>query len=330
MSVYNKYTEGLTLVHDFADQVTGRTFLLTGPSTGGIGAETVISLAHESPAMIVLVGRSIDKAQATIDSINQVDPNIKVKFVEADLASLKSSREAAQTILEDTEVTRVDVLVNNAGVMACPYQVTEDGLESQLAANHLGHFVLANTIMPKILAAGAGARLVLISSSVHRYSPVNFQDPNWANPGSYGEFAAYGSSKSAMILYAVALSKRLASRGIHGYALHPGSISTGLQDHMKALGPNAAEILDDVSWRVNGKSLAAHRAIDKGKTLRQGCATTLRAALDPNLVNEEGVFLNDCNLTTDNRIVKEWATDPELAERCWRMSEELVGEQFSF
>jgi NAD(P)-dependent dehydrogenase (short-subunit alcohol dehydrogenase family) len=303
---------------------------LTGPSEGGIGAETVISLAHESPAMIILVGRSLDKVQAAIDAIKQIDPAIKVKFFKADLSSLKSTAQAAQSILEDGEITKIDVLINNAGVMACPYQTTEDGFELQLAANHLGHFLLTNKIMPKILAAGAGARLVLVSSSAHRYGPFRSEDPNFSVPGSYGEFAAYGSSKSAVILYAVALNKRLASRGVRAYTLHPGSISTGLQDHVKALGPKAMAMFDDASWKIMGMSLEDARKVDKPKTLQQGCATTLRAALDPDLVKEDGVYLENANLTTDTTKIKEWATDPELAESCWKLSEKFVGEKFSF
>lgn len=278
----------------------------------------------------MLVGRSLAKAQAAIDAINKIDSTIKVKFFQADLASLKSTAQAAQSILEDSEITKIDVLINNAGVMACPYQTTEDGLELQLAANHLGHFVLTNKIMPKVLAAGPGARLVFVSSSAHRYGPFRSEDPNFAVPGAYGEFAAYGSSKSAMILYAVALNKRLASRGVRTYTLHPGSISTGLQDHVKDLGAQAVEVFDDASWRIMGMSMADAMKVSKPKSLQQGCATTLRAALDPDLVKEDGVYLEDTNLTTDTRKIKEWATDPELAQNCWKISEELVGEKFDF
>ncbi|KAK9773548.1 hypothetical protein AB5N19_11023 [Seiridium cardinale] len=330
MAKYDAYTEGLSLVHYFADKVKGRTFLLTGPSKGGIGAETVISLAHGAPAIIILLGRSLDKIQPTIDSIKEINDTIKVKFVKVDLASLSSTRTAAETILADDEIVHIDVVIDNAAVMACAYQKTEDGFELQLAANYLGHFVLTNTIIPKILAAGPGGRIVIVSSSGHRYNPFRSFDPNSDIPGSYGEFAAYGSSKSAMILYAVALNQRLASRGVHAYGLHPGSISTNLQDHVKALGPAAMDIMDDGSWRVMGMSIAKFRATSPTKTLQQGCATTLRAALDPHLVEEDGVYLEDSNLVTDTRLIKEWASDPELAEKCWKLSEEMVRQKFDF
>ncbi|KAI2620059.1 NAD(P)-binding protein [Hypoxylon sp. NC1633] len=329
-TTYDRNCEGLQLVHKFADQVKGRTFLMTGPTPGGIGAETVTSLAAGSPAMIILVGRSLSKAQATIDAIKAVNANVKTKFVEADLASLKSVRKAARVILDDAEIPKIDVVINNAAVMATPFQLTEDKIELQLQANHLGHFVLTNTIMPKILAAGPGARLVNVSSSGHRYTGVRFEDPNYTEPGSYSEFGSYGQSKSANILYAVGLNKRLAPRGIRAYAVHPGSISTNLQVHLNSGEQDkVTAMIDEVARKVyGGKSIDEIRLSDPVKTLQQGCGTTIRAALDPTLVREEGVFLMDTHITTDPNMVKPWATDAELAEKLWALSEQLVGEKF--
>ncbi|KAI0445956.1 putative retinol dehydrogenase 12 [Xylaria telfairii] len=328
MAPYNRETEGLQLVHEFADQVKNRNFLVTGPTPGGLGAETAISLAAEHPAMIILVGRSQAKAQPTIDAIKGVDANVKVKFIETELSSLKSVRAAAQAILNDEEITKIDVVINNAAVMASPQLQTEDGIDYQFAINHLSHFVLTNKIMPKILAAGSGTRIVSVSSSGHRYTGVRFHDPNFTKPGSYKEFASYGQAKTANILYAVELNKRLASRGLKAYAPTPGSVSTNLQVYMKALGNKAMEILDDAAWKINGISIAETRARDPAKTLQQGSASLIRAAIDPNLVKEEGIFIDDANLTTDPKDIKSWATDPELAEKAWKLSEELVGEKF--
>ncbi|KAI0406073.1 putative retinol dehydrogenase 12 [Xylaria palmicola] len=330
MGSYDRSTEGLQLVHQFANQVRNRIFLITGPTPGGLGAETAISLAAESPAMIILLGRSQAKAQPTIDAIKAVNARTKVKFVEVELSSLRSVRAAAQAILDDDEIAKVDVVINNAAVMASPYAQTEDGLESQLAIDHLSHFVLANRIMPKILAAAPGARIVSVSSSAHRYTGVRFHDPNFAEPGAYGEFAAYGQAKTANVLFAVALNRRLAPRGVRAYAPTPGSVATNLQAQVAALGDRAMALFDEAAWRVNGCSIAESRARDPAKTLQQGCASFIRAAIDPDLVNEEGVFIDDTNLTTDPEVVKPWATDSELAEKCWKLSEELVGEKFDF
>ncbi|KAI1369588.1 putative retinol dehydrogenase 12 [Xylaria arbuscula] len=328
MALYDRNTEGLELVHKLADHVKNRNFLITGPTPGGLGAETAISIAAEHPAMIVLVGRSQAKAQPTIDAIKNVDPKIKVKFVVAELSSLKSVRAAAQTILDDSEIPKVDVLINNAAVMASPQMQTEDGLDYQLGINHLSHFVLTNKIMPKIFAAGPGARIVNVSSSGHRYAGTRLDDPNFTEPGSYKGFAAYGQAKTANILYTVQLNKRLASRGIRAYAPHPGGVATNLQVYVQALGDRAMEVLDDASWKVNGCSIEETRKRDPPKTLQQGSASLIRAAIDPSLVNEEGVFIRDANLTTDPEDVRSWATDPELAEKFWNLSENLVGEKF--
>ncbi|KAK7956280.1 retinol dehydrogenase 13 [Apiospora aurea] len=331
-ATFGAATDGTTVVRHFADQVKGRTFLLTGPSKGGIGSETVISLAHGSPDMIVLIGRTLAKVQDAIDAIKETNADIRVKFIETDLASLKSVRKAAEAILNDAEISQIDVVINNAGVMACSYTLTEDGIELQLAASLTGHFVLTNKIMPKILAAGAGSRIVLVSSTAHRYRPFNLEDPNFAAEGTYTEYDGYGSAKSAEMLYGVALNRRLAApRGIHTYAVHPGGITTNLQEHVKAHGEaHMMEVFDRVCRVVNGVSIADYLAQSPLKTLQQGCSTTLVAALDPDLVNRKGYYLEDCTLTTDPALSKTWATDPDLAEECWRKAEELVGETFEF
>ncbi|KAI1458018.1 NAD(P)-binding protein [Annulohypoxylon moriforme] len=216
--------------------------------------------------------------------------------------------------------------------MATPFELTEDGFELQFAASHLGHFVLTNTILPKVLAAGPGARIIPLTSSGHRYSGVRFNDPNFTEPGSYTRYDAYGQAKSAVILYAVALNKRLSASsrtGVRAYAVHPGSIQTNLQSHvMKVPAAELAQMMEDAAERVMGMSIDEYRRTNPWLTLQQGCATTLRAALDPELVEREGVYLQDCELNTDPKWIKEWATDPELAEKLWALSEELVGEKF--
>ncbi|KAI0390921.1 NAD(P)-binding protein [Xylariaceae sp. FL0594] len=329
MAIYSRETEGQALVRKFAAHAKGKTFLITGPTPGGIGAETAISLAAGSPALIILCGRSRAKAQPTIDAIRGVDASVSVKFVEVELASLESVRAAAQAILDDPEIAQIDAVINNAAVMACPQTRSADGLDYQLAINHLAHFVLTNRIMPKILAAGIGARIVSVASSAHRYCGVRFEDPNYAVPGSYGETASYGQSKTANILFAVALNRRLASRGVRAYAPTPGGVATNLQNYAKALGEvKMMELLEDAARQVNGLSIAESRARDPPKTLQQGCASLIRAAIDPDIVSEEGVYIDNANLITDPQVIKPWATDAELAEKCWRLSEELVGEKF--
>lgn len=281
--------------------------------------------------MIILIGRSYARTKSVIRAIEEVNSNVRVKWVETDLASLASVRRTAEMILNDDEIAKIDVVINNAAVMACPHTLTEDGIELQLATSHTSHFLLTNLIMPKVLAAGPGARLVLTTSSGHRGAPVNLDDPNFTKEGSYAEFDAYGSAKSAVLLYAVALNQRLGPRGIRAVAPTPGRVDTHLQDHVKSLSQERLMAMyEKAAMKVYGKSMGEVAQEEPQKTLEQGSSTTLYAALDPDLASQEGVYVNHCQLQTDPSEVKEWATDPEIAEKCWKMSEALVGQTFSF
>lgn len=164
MASHGFSTEGTKIVSSFSSNVKGRTFLITGPSKGGIGAEAAISLAHGSPSIIILLGRSLAKIQPTIDSVHSLNPSIVTKFVSIKLDSLSSVRDAANTILGDPSITHIEVMINNAAIMACPYGVTMDRFEIQFATNHLSHFLLTNLLTPKILPAGPDARIINVSS----------------------------------------------------------------------------------------------------------------------------------------------------------------------
>ncbi|KAK3400078.1 hypothetical protein B0T20DRAFT_176121 [Sordaria brevicollis] len=321
-------TEGIQVVRHLQDQVSGRTFLITGPSEGGLGAETAISLAHGKPALLILVGRTLSKIQPTIDAIKAINPSITVKFVSTDLTSPKSVRQAANEILNDPSISHIDVLINNAAVMASPYELTADGgFELQFATAHLGHFVLTNHLLPKLKASTDGqTRIVNVSSKGSILGGIRWDDPNYVkHPEEYNAWTAYGQAKTANVLFTLALNKRLlktktgANRGIRSYAIHPGGIYTNLIRYMNE------ELWDEVKRRAwNGEEVPV-------KTLQQGCATTLRAALDPALEKEGGdggVFLSDCQFTKDPEIVAPWALDEGDAERLWALSEELVGEKF--
>lgn len=152
--------------------------VITGPTDGGLGAETALSIAPFKPEEIILVGRSEKKADPVIVKIKAIDPTIKVSFVEADLADSSSVRAAAKLINE--RAPKIDVLINNAGVMALKdYNKTVDGVELQLAANHLGHFLLTNLIIKNILAASPRGRIVNLTSDSYIMSGVRFDDWNF-------------------------------------------------------------------------------------------------------------------------------------------------------
>ena len=166
----------ITIAHRRLTLLISIIVLITGPSDGGIGAETAFSLAAGSPACILLAGRSLSKIQPVIDRISGAYPDVQTQFFPLDLSSQNAVREAAANINES--VQSIDILINNAAIMACPFAKTVDGIESQFGTNHIGHFLLTNLIM-KPLIAGQGARIVNVSSSGHRMSDVQLDDCNF-------------------------------------------------------------------------------------------------------------------------------------------------------
>jgi len=194
-------------------------------------------------------------------------------------------------------------------VMACPYGLTEDGFETHFATNHLSHFLLTKLLMPKILASPSPVRIVNVGSWGHLASPILFDDLDFGAGATYVEFTAYGQSKTANVLFSVSLNKNLGKRG-SSWSLHPGAIDSGLQKYvtpeMRAEGMKMMAATGLLA-KMGGK-------MPKRKTLQQGCATTLRAALDPGLVPGVGVvdkdgkggescYLSDCQVVNDENNV---------------------------
>jgi NAD(P)-dependent dehydrogenase (short-subunit alcohol dehydrogenase family) len=276
--------------------------------------------------VLLLLGRSKAKGEPVIAAVRAISPSTVVKFVTTDVASLSSVRRAAEVILSDPDVPRLDALILNAGVMMTPFELTADGVELQLASSHLGHWLLTNLLLSRLVAAGPGARIVAVASSGNKMGGMRWDDPNFSEPGSYDPVSAYGQAKTAETLAMVALNRRLQARygakAPRAYSLHPGSIRTGLQINM------TPEMVLTATRRVYGHDRQKYRP--GSKTLQQGCATTLRAALDPELAKEKGVFLDDCQLVTPETAdtIGSHALDPKDAETLWTLSEKMVGEKF--
>lgn len=193
MANFGHSTTGAEVVEYFKDRVKGKTsktiithqrpmllirvtVIITGPSDGGIGAETALSLAAGSPAYIFLAGRSLSRIQTVIDRISAAYPDVKIQFIPLDLSSQQAVREAAEVI--NRSVQSIDILINNAAIMACPFAETANGIESQFGTNYIGHFLLTNLIMERLIAA-QGAKIVNVSSSGHRMSDVQLDDWNF-------------------------------------------------------------------------------------------------------------------------------------------------------
>lgn len=194
---------------------------MTGPSPKGIGASGLIALAKGHPRALVLAGRTPSAFASVAQQISSIDPAIHVVSVALDLSSLASVRAAATELLANADIPHIDVLINNAGVMACPYSLTADGIEMQFGTNHIGHFLFTSLLMPKLLKASE-PRVVNLSSSGHRFGRLEqYEDYNWEKT-PYNAWSAYGQSKLANVLFTNELARRFGTRGLKAYSVHPG------------------------------------------------------------------------------------------------------------
>jgi NAD(P)-dependent dehydrogenase (short-subunit alcohol dehydrogenase family) len=290
--------------------LTGKRALVTGVSAG-LGVETARALAAHG-AQVVGAARDLEKARGAT-------AGIPLELIELDLASFASVRAAADKLLADGRP--FDLVIANAGVMATPFGKTVDGFETQFGTNHLGHFLFVNRIASLIRPGG---RLVNLSSSGHRFSDVDLEDPNFETT-PYAEFVAYGRSKTANILFAVEFDRRHKGRGVRAVAVHPGGIQTELARYMK---PEALQALIDQANASGGG------AGFTWKTISQGAATSVWAAAVADADEVGGLFCEDCHVAEpaeglDLRSgVRAYALDPERAKALWAKSEGWVGEAF--
>ncbi len=285
--------------------------LVTGVSAG-LGVETARALV-ERGAAVIGTARDMDKARQATGHI--AGPG-KLELAHCDLASLASVRACADALVAQGK--RFDALLANAGVMACPEGRTVDGFETQFGTNHLGHFVLVNRLVSLMKPGG---RIVIVASGGHRNSDVDLEDPDFETT-PYEPLVAYGRSKTANVLFAVELDRRLRGKGIRAAAVHPGGIRTELLRHM------SPEYLAAYAERTN-KGLKPQPM----KTPEQGAATTLWAGFRAPADLVGGRYCEDCEVSdvaeTDPGIrkgVRPYAVDPQRARALWALSEAMVGE----
>ncbi|MEO1041234.1 MAG: oxidoreductase [Pseudomonadota bacterium] len=290
--------------------LSGQRAVVTG-GYSGIGLETVRALT-ERGMDVIAPARSLDKAEAALAGID------RVTVAAMDLADLSSVKSFAAAVTGEGKP--LDLVINNAGIMACPETRLGDGWESQFATNHIGHFVLIAELLPAILKAST-PRVVALSSSANRISGIRWDDPHFTKE-PYNKWQAYGQSKTANALFARELNKR--EDGLLAFSVHPGGILTDLQRHLSVEEQVAMGWMDE-----NGE--LSERAKPLFKTPAQGCSTTLWAATSPMLEGHGGVFCEDCNIGAlnddpDNRFfgVRSWASSNEDAEKLWSYTEELL------
>lgn len=344
---FNDDTTGSEAAKTLAASIQGKTVVITGISPAGIGASTALAIASQGPHALILASRTESKLNSVAADIEQQHPSVKVHKVILDLSSLESVKEAAAKI--DGLVDHVDVLINNAGIShqtRDPVQTPGDTIvDLNFFTNHLGPFMLTNVLLPKLRAAAnkpnaprGSTRIVNLSSHGHRLSPVRFYDyqiyhyvydgvPDSQKPpkglpdsflrliDGYPGMIGYGQSKTANILHATELTRRLRENGdgIIALSVHPGSIATEL-----------SRSLDEEGLKTIGNTAPG----GKWKSLDQGAATTIVAAFDPKLAEldiggEVLGYFADCQLS--DQLLADHAKDPENARMLFQESERMLG-----
>ncbi len=294
--------------------LTDKVALVTG-GYSGLGKETVRALAGAG-ATVFVAARRPDAAKADLEGLMG-----DVHILQMDLSDPASIDGFATNLA--TQTAKLDILINNAAIMACPLARDARGYESQFATNHLGHFQMTARIWRLLKAGGAGTRVVVLSSIGHARGGIDFDDIHFERR-AYEKWAAYGQAKSANALFAVQLDAIGKPFGIRAFAVHPGGIKTPLQRHLT---------MDEqiaMGWYKPDGSL-----IDLFKSVEAGAATSIWCAVSPLLEGEGGVYCEDCNITALWKEgmpaysgVRPHAIDREIAARLWTSSEAMTGVKF--
>ena len=299
--------------------LTGKTVLVTGASTG-LGKETCRALASKG-ARVILAARNADKLKEVASEISESTGNSQISVLVIDLGNFASIRKAASEALEAAPT--LDILINNAGVMACPLERTSEGHEMQFGTNHIGHFLFTCLLVPALKASGK-ARVVNLSSGGHKFSAVNLDDWNFET-GEYDKWQSYGRSKTANALFAVALDKRLKDQGVRAFSVHPGAIVTELGRHLTEA--------DITKMREEGPRGGAPMTF---KQIPQGAATSVWAATSSSLDGKGALYLENVGIaepakeTADTNGYLPHAVDPDDAESLWTLTEQIVDQRFEF
>ncbi|MEP7134500.1 MAG: oxidoreductase [Chloroflexota bacterium] len=299
---------------DIPDQ-TGKVVIVTGGNSG-IGYEAALALAGKN-AQVILAVRSMDKGEEAAQAIRQRYPQAQVIVMALDLSDLKSVRAFAENFLK--QYKRLDILINNAGVMALPKRKTADGFEMQFGTNHLGHFALTGLLLP-VLKVTPNGRIVTVSSGVHVSGDIHFDDLQWEK--TYDRWGAYAQSKLANLLFAYELQRKLSATGSSLISLgcHPGYAATNLQAAGPKMDGSAVRL-----WMMN----IANAILAQGQDM--GALPTLYAAVASDVngcdyIGPKGGMRGYPDKVKSNNK----SYDEALAKRLWQVSEELTGVVYGF
>ncbi len=314
-SPFNARSTALEVVrgHDLSNRVA----LVTGAASG-IGIETARALA-QAGAETILAVRDVEKGESVAQSLIESTGNHRVYVLPLDLTSFDSIEDMVGAFTE--RWNKLDVLINNAGVMATPFEHTAEGFELQFGTNHVGHFLLTTLLLPSLMAA-APARVVELTSSGHRRTDIFWDDIHFERR-DYDKWLAYGQSKTANVLFAVGFTERYGTQGVTANAVHPGGIMTALQRHLPMEEQRARGWIDE-NGNVNPHF----------KTPEQGAATSVWAAVGSELDGIGGLYLEDCHepepLTPDKQMdftvagYMPYARSPEGAEHLWALTVQMI------
>ena len=296
--------------------LSGKIVIVTG-GYSGIGLETTRALVAIG-AKVIIPAKRTEVAVQNLEGIVS-----KENIVEMDLGNLNSVKKFTEDFKEN--FGKLDLLINNAGIMACPETRIGNGWESQFAINHIGHFVLTNGLMD-VMKDVDGARFVSLSSSAHSLTGIFWDDIHFQE-NQYDKWMAYGQSKTASSLIAIEFNRLMHDKGVSGFSVHPGGIITPLQRHLEN------EEMVALGW-MNEDGSPSDLAKNFFKSTSQGASTALWCATSPNLNNIGGVFCEDCDIAKRKSEVDEslqryfgvadWAIDTEEANKLWETSEKML------
>ncbi|KAJ7460301.1 hypothetical protein FB451DRAFT_1371758 [Mycena latifolia] len=305
----------------FSEKLKGKNVLITGTSLNGIGFETARVIAKHAN-LVIITGYNAERLKLSEAAIKQDVPEANIRRLTLDLSSLAAVRTAAEEVNSYPE--SLHVLIHNAAAAIGPFKLTADNLETQMATDHVGPFLLTKLLAPKLLAAATASytpRVIFVSSGAHAFGKgVDFDTVEHPSAESYTATDACFQAKSANILTALELSRRSQGK-LNAYSLHPGVIFTNISQkeesipEMQALGilgPDGLPNTEKFEW----------------KTIPQGAATTVAAAFDPRLNDKPGAYLD--NSTVANEVVASHSSDPANASRLWELTEKIIGETFTF
>lgn len=290
--------------------LAGRTALVTG-GYSGLGLEITRALVGAG-AVVLVPARRPEVAQDVLAAEIAAG---SVRVAPLDLSDLDSVKAYADALLAESlgggspaaAALTLDIIITNAGIMACPETRVGDGWEAQFATNHLGHFALVNRLWPLLVP---DARVVAVSSAANRMGGMHWDDVHFTS--GYDRWQAYAQSKTANVLFAVGLDLRAEASGIHAYSCHPGYILTPLQRHL------TTDEMVEMGWiDANGNAPGF-------KTITQGAATAVWAATSALIAQAGPVYCGDADVATPDQVAS-WSTDPEEAERLWAYSAKLTG-----